>query len=96
MLHSPGPCCRGSTGAVLSEDNNYIIEIHCRKGIQSTINDEIYPDLAALFPLSAGEDDGRIAFILSLVSLMVLPSKPLDPVAAMLSICMMYGAEFLK
>ena len=96
MLHSPGSCCRGSTGAVLSDDNNYIIEIHCRKGMQSTIDDEIYPDLAALFPLSAGDDDGRMAFRLPLISLMILPSKPHDPVAAVLSICMMYGAEFLK
>ena len=64
--------------------------------MQSTIDDEIYPNLAALFPLSAGEDDGRMDFILPLISLMVLPSEPLEPVAAMLSICMMYGAEYLN
>ena len=30
VLHSPGPCCRGSTAAVLSDDNNNdMIEIHC-------------------------------------------------------------------
>ena len=55
--------------------------------------DKIYP--ARLTSPTAGEDDGKMASILPLISLMALPTEPLDPVAAMLSICM-YGTEYSK